>query len=1222
MKTLSRASLSLAVAGLLLLLSGRAPAEEVRHPSRLLVLGPTGRPVEGAAVVVLREEIGGLPVFDAELPVLAITDAQGRVPELAKKLADRPGKTAGRLGVHAPGVAAALVPNDAGPVTVRLLRARPSAGHLRLLGSGAAGGRSVVALPLTRHGDLAHRSRIDAKGRFALPGLYEGRWRLLLRHGRGRLQSLGNVEAGGDLGQRQAHDETAVRGQLLDADGTREAPVAGVALRFVPRVGGGADGSPDATVQTDARGAFEIRGLAPGIYGVELLDRGWGFDSDAPRVQVDRDRERELMAWFARRLTAVGGRVLDPEERPLQGVSIQLLPDPALPPPPGGYGRAPAVVRTGADGRFRLRHVTPAEGYRLIASFRGFAPWVSNPFRVDRADDTVLRDVRMRRGWRLTVRVRDLRGNPVPDAEVIATAATRPSAIHDEAWDAVVRRGRTGADGRLELTDLPESDVLCRVHAAGMQPGTAVVPFPRVADHRRLDVELEAAAALTGQVLVPDGGPEGPFTVRAMRRDGHATVDVQADGDGRFVFPNLGDTATDVEVRRGSQPDGEVLVRVENVVPGVQEHLEILLPVLYGVSGSVIDLVVDGPAAQIVVERRAYDPLTERHVWRVVRRVDLPAVDDVLRFEIDALPAGMYTLRVLQGTLDSGALSVRIEGEDVDDVEILMPGGARIAGTVLDEEYEPVLGAAVRLTRLHGEDVAHLRVDGPLQRATDERGDFVFDDIAPGLWRVEAREEEHTPAVHFVRVQDGEVLVLEQVVLLPGGTLEGRLEDVDGRPLDGAHVHVRRFDGDEPERRVRTDHAGRYRLRHLRPGTYHVRVVADTVAGGPRIDAIAEVAAGKTTSADFTASRDGAIEGTVLRAGKPVVGALVDLVHDPRNPAEPLRRYRSVTRTDGTFAVEHLPAGPYRVQLQSGAWRTERAIELEPGDRLQLDLEAWAGRLRGKVVTRAGDPVPGAYVDAAPLGDDGRPVESPGFHAEGRSGPDGTFVLRGVPVGRYTVSVTAVGLPPGRREGAEADLPGADFEFEVVLGRGGDLNMQVRDENERGVTGARIWLEDERGVAIHRHAYVTGADGRLRIDGVPAGTVTVRVHARGLGRPALRRVVIEEGRQTNLAVIVYPAGALHLRVGAESGDPALRTRIDLLHAETGEVMASRRPLSPVRLASPWGYVPRTGELTLSDLEQGTYIAVISAGRTFEPARIPVVIESGKTTHVEVTLLRR
>ena len=59
---------------------------------------------------------------------------------------------------------------------------------------------------------------------------------------------------------------------------------------------------------------------------------------------------------------------------------------------------------------------------------------------------------------------------------------------------------------------------------------------------------------------------------------------------------------------------------VENVVPGVEEHLEIQLPALLAVSGVVDELELDGPGAEAVVETQRFDPELERYVWRVAAR--------------------------------------------------------------------------------------------------------------------------------------------------------------------------------------------------------------------------------------------------------------------------------------------------------------------------------------------------------------------------------------------------------------------------------------------------------------------------------------------------------------------------------------------------------------------------------------------------------------------------
>jgi hypothetical protein len=381
-----------------------------------------------------------------------------------------------------------------------------------------------------------------------------------------------------------------------------------------------------------------------------------------------------------------------------------------------------------------------------------------------------------------------------------------------------------------------------------------------------------------------------------------------------------------------------------------------------------------------------------------------------------------------------------------------------------------------------------------------------------------------------------------------------------------------------------------------------------------------EVQAGEVTEADFSAEEDASIEGTVRRRGAPVSGALVDVVHEPDSSNAPLRRYRTSTRSDGTFALESLPAGRFHIQLQSGAWRTEQALTLEAGDRLELDLEAFEARLRGRVVSRAGDPVPGAHVEAHPVGRNDEDEVPSAFSAQGRTDPQGEFVLRGLPVGTYTVTASSAGLPPGRFEGAQADLPGADFTFDVVLGRGGDVNLLLRDENERGVTGALVWLEDAEGIALNRHAYVSGAAGQLRIEGVPVGTVFLRVHARGKGRPALRKVLVQEGRQTDVAIRLHPPGAIRLLITGSGVDPLGRTRVDLVRQGSRDLIASRRPLSPVRLPSPWGHVPRTGVVVLPDLEQGSYLAIITAGRSYERQEVLIEVKAGETRSVEVSLV--
>ncbi|MDJ0523141.1 MAG: carboxypeptidase-like regulatory domain-containing protein [Planctomycetota bacterium] len=1204
-----------ATIGLLCLAGAAVLRADSKQPTKILVLGPAGRPLPEARLLVASATVEGRPVFDPTAEVLATADARGRLDDWVAEAAG-----GARLVVWTPGTAATLVPRDMTVATVRLLPALATEGTVRMPAGAPAADRTVFALPVDRGADLVHRARTDKSGGYRLPALHAGDWDLYLRHATGRLQRIGRIRAGGRVGALRVRASTSITGRLLDADGTRGAAVAGAKLRFVP-VREQTGGEPPEPVTTAEDGTFFAGGLEDGVYRVELVDADWAFEPQAPRVQAEEGRAREIETWFALRRQAVTGTVVGDREQPVEGAAVRLLVDPTSPPPPGTRGASQADVKTDEAGLFRIDRVAPGEGYRLVVSAPGFSPWVSNPFRVDRGEPTKLDPVRLRAGWRVFVRLRDLDGDPIAGARVRAVAAHRPTSAGDAALATLARDGTSDAAGRLELTDLPADDVLLTVDAPGYLPAYDVVSYPRVADFRNAELTLQQARTLAGKVLPAEGGPRGPFVIRASRRDGQGTAETTTEEDGAFRFADLADTATDVSVHLEEQRDGHPLAVVENVLPGVEEHLEIQLPELRTVRGRVEELRLEGVPAEVVLETRRFDADTSRYVWRLAARAAIEQDGTSGRFELAGVPPGLYALRAVQGTLDTGTVGVLLADVDVEDLELRMPSGARIAGSVLDAESKPLLGARVILTRWQGEDPAPLRAPDALQRVSDERGDFLFEGVAPGLWRVEAADLERASDVAFVRVRDGEVRVVRDLMLGEGGELAGVVEDADGRPLDGVDVRVQRFDGDAPLQVVRSDHEGRFRARNLRPGIYRLLVHVQTVAGGPWTEAVAEVESGRTTDVRFTAADDGALEGTLRRRGKPVPGAVVDLVHTPEG-AGPLRRYRTGTDAEGRFAVAQLEAGRYEVRVQSGAWRSEQDVWLEPGDRIELDLEAYEGRLRGTVVTAAGDPVPAALVVARPLTEEGAADPDAGFHAEVRADPSGAFVLRGLPVGSYSLAVSAPGHPPGLLEVAEADLPGADFPVEVVLGRGGDIRLRVVDENDRGVTGALVWVEDTGGSALHRTAYVTGAAGRLVIEGVPAGEVRLRVRARGLGRPALRSARVEEGRQTDVEIQVGPAGALRLVVTGEGSDPVGRARIDLVRAGTGDVLASRRPLSPIRLAAPWGVVPRTGVVVIPDLEAGDYIARISAGRTYAPAEVPVRIETGETAEVGVVLQPR
>jgi hypothetical protein len=315
----------------------------------------------------------------------------------------------------------------------------------------------------------------------------------------------------------------------------------------------------------------------------------------------------------------------------------------------------------------------------------------------------------------------------------------------------------------------------------------------------------------------------------------------------------------------------------------------------------------------------------------------------------------------------------------------------------------------------------------------------------------------------------------------------------------------------------------------------------------------------------------------------------------------------------GEFAVEGLAPGPYRLLLEDGSALTGGDVVLEEGDRLHVDLELFEGRIVGEVLDRDGRPVPYALVVARPT------VEVVGqLSARVRSGPDGRFALSGLPLGRFDLDVRASGRAQGLYRDATAEPPGVDRPVTVVLERGAEVDVEVRGPSGKPVSGARlsVTVHDEQERASVEA--LTGPSGRIRLQGVPAGEVRVSVYARDLGR-ASGKLSVAEGETRRLDLRIEPAGSLFVEVLADVGDPAPRTRMDLVSKASGEVVARRRPLQPTWWSLLFGLEPRTGQVLLRDVAPGDYELRLNGGPRYEPARTQVRVRSGEATRAVVKL---
>jgi len=1178
------------------------PASPPPLPGRIQVVDEGGVPVPSAQLLRCTRRAFGAGVLSEGAGALAASDATGwlSLPTAAREVDADPPYAVVAPG-RAPRLVGALGPGD----RLALFTATPHASRLRYAGGASAAGAALVLVPVAAPSAVALELRADAEGRFRT-AVGPGVWRLVLERAAGRGLVLGGLRSGDWPGEVLAPRGSSVAGRLVDALAKGSTGAAGVRvlLHRLPRHG--AEPAPQEAT-SDADGRFLLAQLEPGIYELALADGGWRMDQPQARVDVPEGGVRE-QSWSVMRRPALRARVLRLDGSALPGAAVRLLYPEGVPMTPAQPRPQPPPALSDAQGWVQMEQLEPLEGVRLLVSAAGWAPLLSEPFEVGRQGLTEVGTLRMETGFRLDLEVRDADQRPLPGVRVLAVPAAHPDAATRPSWDALVRRATTGEGGLLGLDHLPPDDAVLALEAPGCVPALVRISRPASGGSRKERLSLARAPSLRGTVRDSLGQPVGGVSIvlRAPGLEQGEVPGASTDADGTFEVRDMRPRAYDLEVRRGLQ---RLLLR-EGVLPG-DVPLDLALPPLHAIRGSVTGLLDRGPAALALLEAEVHEPDGSLR-WRSVGQQVLPERLPGGWFAFEGLAPGAYAVRVAQAGRDTDVVPVLLEDRDIDLPPLALPAPGSVAGSVLEVSGRPVMGATVSLVRLRPDLDAPALPGTPLRAASDDRGAYLFPEVAPGLWRVEVREPGRGSDLEVLRVEEGEALVVRDLLVDGGGAVEGRVRSAEGRRLDGVRLRAQRVDADAAPEETRTTPEGAYAFVGLSPGTWRLQCL-EGVHGSARREALVEVRAREVATCDFEAGGAGTIVGRVTREGEAVPGASVRLEWLPPEGLALARVERAVTDAQGEFRVEGLEAGPYRVLLEDGGTLTGGECWLEEDDLLELELQLWAGRVLGEVRDLEGRRVPGAEVEARPSA----PVAGE-LHARTRAGPDGTFSLTGLPRGRYDLSVRARGRAEGAYRGAEAEPADVERPVTVVVGRGGQVDVEVRSPSGRPVAGTRLTVTlgpDQERATLEA---ITGPSGRLVLSGVPAGEVRVSAYAREVGR-AVGAVTVGEGETRSLELRIEAPGMLRLRVVGEGADPTPRTRIDVVSLATGDVVARRRPLQPDWWSLLFGREPSSGRLLLRDLAPGDYELRVQGGPRYELSRTTVRIRAGEVTEAQVVL---
>ncbi len=204
------------------------------------------------------------------------------------------------------------------------------------------------------------------------------------------------------------------------------------------------------------------------------------------------------------------------------------------------------------------------------------------------------------------------------------------------------------------------------------------------------------------------------------------------------------------------------------------------------------------------------------------------------RYALSTPGAGTYVLIAAAGGHQPQAVSVTV-GERPVELDLVLGGAGRLAGTVLTADGARVRDATVTLTNAHGEVVASTR--------TAAEGGYALGELVAGEYTLAASAPAFRPAALPVTVQAARE-TRQDIELAGGAVLRGTVRGTGGRPVEDARVTLLDAAGNVVDT-LTTGADGVFRFTDLSSGEYTV-----IAAGYPPVATVLRMAGGGRTERD------------------------------------------------------------------------------------------------------------------------------------------------------------------------------------------------------------------------------------------------------------------------------------------------------------------------------------------------------------------------------------
>ncbi len=848
----------------------------------------------------------------------------------------------------------------------------------------------------------------------------------------------------------------------------------------------------------------------------------------------------------------VHGTVRDPDGKAIAGAKLVVEAQPRrIQETPG----ATAMTVSTADGTWRVEGLPPVELTRVIAEAEGHCgAEVRGHGRRLTAGGEVAIPLVLHRGATLRGLVVDRESRPLPGAAVwvqTLSSASGPSQTRETTVD---------AQGRFRIAAVLAGAVVVSAFLDGYytpnQSADEVEVHPlQENETKEITLVLARGIPVQGCVVDADGMPVPDVRVRAEASADprfnhsfllqHARYEARTTERGTFHFAGLAPGETWSFRATEGRLTGTTSLSGPLDEAGVAE-LEIVLRGRASIAGRIVDE-AGAPVGLAALRWRPGAPAVS--AWDGT-------------FRLEGLDAGRYHLKVFApfSTLLIGEVSdVAVDwGEVKDDIEVVVPAGLPIEGTLVDAEGSPVPRATLQFVRTAP------RGEGKIPTGTDPEGRFTT-----RVWEEGTYVAEHegvrlplsiTPPQTDVELVLPAAEAAEDVVTF-------RIVAPDRSPVPRVRLIVKSGYGDT-YRRARHEVDGGVVVvpRHDLPGPTFVQVEWARDAAGEMLNLrdLAETEVDTAGDEVLLALEEGRVLRGMVTSNKgvPIADAGV-------YASAPGERNAQGSRTDasGRFEIAALPDGELEVTASMGVGASPYLpcvpVRVAAGQR-EVDLELVEGAFFAvRVLGPEGEAVAGANVSVMAQRKGRR------WARRGMTGEDGCLRLGGLAEdATFTIDVRSKSFPQAHLE----DVPYGTGETTVHLTAGVTIEGVVVDEDGQPVPRASIRAKPLDAKTFWKSGRTEGETNHFALMALEPGRYELTASAHG--RFAASKPVVVTAPARGVRLVVRPIREVTGRVTGGT-----------LHRATGSWWVGDSMTSVVIGADGTFSVPRTAD------DPGTFVVM-------------------------------